>query len=43
MLESESKLKVLDAGRLPVLQHDTEVQVVSSCVYANMRLTELLR
>lgn len=25
LLESEAKLKVLDAGSIPVLQHDTEV------------------
>jgi hypothetical protein len=25
LLESEYKLKVLDAGKIPVLQHDTEV------------------
>ena len=43
LLESEYKLKVLDAGKIPVLQHDTEVQIVSSCVYADMQLDVLLK
>ncbi len=32
----EGEKKVLDAGKIPVLQHDTEIQIVSSCVYAHM-------
>jgi hypothetical protein len=38
----EGEKKELDAGKIPVLHHDTEVQVVSCGVYALMQLNMLI-
>ncbi len=34
----DGEKRTLDAGRIPVLQHDTETQIAASCVYADMKL-----
>jgi hypothetical protein len=38
----DTEKKTLDAGKIPVLQHDTETQIAASCVYADMKLAALL-
>lgn len=45
MLDKDSgtlKMVALDAGKIPVLQHDTNVQIASSCVYAKIQLESIL-
>ncbi len=33
----------MDAGRIPVLQHETELQIASACVYNHMKLETLIQ
>jgi hypothetical protein len=37
----DTEKKTLDAGKIPVLQRDTEIQIAASCVYAGMKLQAL--